>query len=156
MASFEREIFQSISTTMPGAFFRRIYDMRHTPNKPFDFELFHRAMFIALEAKHQKDRLDFRRLKSHQMANLELVEDNGGYSFFLVRIEDSKLHQKKFRAFIVPFNAMKNHMEKSEKSSINAEELEELSVFEASRYRHENGSYLWNLNEFFEAFKPEI
>ena len=56
MASFEREIFQSISTTMPYAFFRRIYDMRHTPNKPFDFELFYRAMFIAMEAKHQKDR----------------------------------------------------------------------------------------------------
>jgi hypothetical protein len=47
-------------------------------------------------------------------------------------------------------------MEKSDKSSINARELEEISVFEARRYRHENGSYLWNFVEFFEEFTPEI
>jgi len=154
MATFEREIFQSIGTTMPYAFFRRIYDMRHTPIKPFDFEFFYRAMFIAIEAKQQKDRLDFRRIKSHQMLNLEKVEANGGYSFFFIRIENSKLHQNKFRAFIVPFPVMKDHMENSGKASINVKELASIACFEAQRYRHESGAYLWNFNEFFEDFTP--
>jgi len=141
---------------MPHAFFRRIYDMRHTPNKPFDFELFFNAMFIAIEAKHQRDRLDFRRIKSHQMLNLEKVEANGGYSFLIIRIENTKLHSNKFRAFIVPFPIMKEYMENSSKASANAGELETMAAFEARRYRNESGTYMWNFNEFFRDFRPEI
>lgn len=123
--------------------------MVHTPQKPFDFELFYKGLFFGLEAKHQKSHLDFRRIKAHQLENMRMVEQNGGYSFFIIRIEDVKKTHDKFRAFIISRQRLEEHMEESPKASCNARDLEEVAEFEAKRIRLPNGNYTWNFPEFF-------
>ena len=152
MASFEREIFIAFKDYLPTAYFRRIYDMMHTPQKPFDFELFYRGYFFGIEAKHQQSHLDFRRIKPHQLENMRQVEQNGGFSFFIIRIEDPKKAQKKFRAFVISRKVMEEHMEESTKASCNAADLEKIAEFEAKRERLPDGRYTWNFPEFFTEF----
>ena len=128
--------------------------MAYTPQKPFDFELFYRGLFFALEAKHQKSHLSFNRIKTHQLESMKLVEDNGGYSFFLIRIEDLKKTQDKFRAFIISRKRIVSLMKESNKSSCNASELKRWAEFEAARIRlsSEKYTYTWNFPVFFEEF----
>jgi penicillin-binding protein-related factor A (putative recombinase) len=152
MATFEREIFIAFQDYLPTAFFRRIYDMRHTPQKPFDFELFHRGFFFAIEAKHQKSHLDFRRIKPHQLEHLHRVEENGGFSFFLIRIEDAKKVHDKFRAFIISLSRMEQMMEEIPKVSCNAGDLEKWAEVESTRIRLPSKKYCWDFPAFFEKF----
>jgi len=126
--------------------------MAHTPQKPFDFELFYRGYFFALEAKHQKSHIDFRRIKPHQLESMRLVEVNGGFSFFLIRIEDPKKVQDKFRTFVISRKRLVSLMKKSNKSSCNASELQDNAEFEAKRIRLSSEKYTWNFPEFFEEF----
>lgn len=152
MATFEREIFIAFQDHLPTAFFRRIYDMRHTPQKPFDFELFYKGYFFALEAKQQRSHLDFRRIKPHQFDHLRRVEENGGYSFFLVRIEDPKKSMDKFRAFVISLDRMEEMIREIPKASCNAGDLRTWAEMEAERVRLSPDRYCWNFPVFFEEF----
>ncbi|MCK4613377.1 MAG: Holliday junction resolvase RecU [Thermoplasmata archaeon] len=126
--------------------------MAHTPQKPFDFELFYKGYFFALEAKHQKSHLDFRRVKAHQLESMRSVEVNGGFAFFFIRIEDPKKTHDKFRAFIISRKHLKKLIEESPKASCNAKELEGIAEFEAERIKLPAGEYTWNFPEFFQEF----
>jgi len=144
MVTFEREIFISFQYYLPTAFFQRIYDMRYTPQKPYDFELFYKGIYFGMEAKHQKSHLDFRRVKDHQRENMEKVEKNGGYSFFLIRLEDVKKVQKKFRGFLISRKRFEELEAEIPKKSCNATDLEKYAEFEAERIRLPSNKYAWN------------
>jgi len=152
LASFEREIFIAFQDFLPTAFFQRIYDMRYTPQKPYDFELFYQGYYFGLEAKHQKMHLDLRRIKDHQRANMKKVRQNGGYSFLLIRLEDPKKAQKKFRAFIISLEQFEQMEMETTKKSCNAKDLEVYAEFEAERIRLPSKKYTWNFPEFFIDF----
>lgn len=126
--------------------------MQHTPQKPFDFELFYKGYFFAIEAKHQKSHLDFRRIKEHQLEHMRGVEENGGYAFFIIRIEDEKKTLGKFRAFVISRDKLVEMREVSNKASCNATDLEEWAEFEAERIRLPSKKYTWNFPEFFTEF----
>jgi len=130
----------------------RIYDMQFTPQKPFDFALFVKGIFFAMEAKHQKSHLDFRRIKPHQLENMRKVVTNGGVSFFIIRIEDPKKTHDKFRAFVISLEKMEELMETSSKVSCNAQDLEEWAEFEAERIRLPSQKYTWDFPKFFERY----
>ena len=130
----------------------RIYDMQFTPQKPFDFALFMKGIFFAIEAKHQKSHLDFRRIKPHQFEHMRKVVKNGGGSFFIIRIEDPKRTHEKFRAFVISLEKMEELMETSTKQSCNAKDLEKWAEFEAKRIRLPSQKYTWNFPMFFEKF----
>lgn len=153
--TFEREVFISLKEGMKEAYFRRIYDMKFTPEKPFDFELFFDNKFIALEAKHEKGRLRFRNIKRHQIENLKKIERNGGISFFLVRIEDEHKKVNKFRCFIVKLSDMLYLKETVGKVSANADDLEKIAVYEAKRKKF-NKKYGWDFSNFFINEEPKI
>ena len=80
------------------------------------------------------------------------MEENGGFSFFLIRIEDPKRTQDKFRAFVISRKRLVSLMENSGKSSCNAAELQENAEFVAKRIRLSSDKYTWNFPEFFEEF----
>lgn len=126
--------------------------MRHTPQKPFDFELFYKGYFFGLEAKHQKTHLDFRRIKPHQLENMRQVEKNGGFSYFIIRIEDVKKTHDKFRAFIISRARLEKLVEVCGKASCNVVDLQGAAEFEADRIKLPNGKYTWNFPEFFIEF----
>lgn len=146
--SFEREIFISFTQSMKEAYFRRIYDMKYTPEKPFDFELFYKGNFIVFEAKQEKGRLRFRNIKRHQIENMKKVEANGGKAYFLIRIEDEKKALNKFRCFIVKLSDMLYLKETVGKVSVNVKDLEEIAVYEAKRVKF-NEKYGWDFYKFF-------
>lgn len=123
--------------------------MQYTPEKPFDFVLFDGGMFFGLEAKHQKSHLDFRRIKDHQLEHLRKVEENGGYAYFIIRIEDPKKAQKKFRAFIISMKKLLLMKDEIGKKSCNVQDLEKYAEFEGSRIKLPNGNYTWNFPEYF-------
>jgi len=150
LASFEREIYLSFKYTMPQAYFRRIYDRHYTGLKPFDFELFYQGFFFALEAKHQKGRLSLRRIHPHQKESLEKIMKNGGLSYFLIRIEDPKKFQNKFRAFVLYYPTFVVMIEELSKRSCNAQDLENYAEYEAKRIRIKEKYYGWSFPEFFE------
>jgi len=131
-ATFEREIFVGFKYYFPKAFFVRIYDMQYTPLKPFDFVLFQGGFFFGIEAKHQKGHLDFRRIKEHQIDHLKTVEENGGFAFFIIRIEDPKKAQKKFRAFVISKERLKFMEKEISKKSCNVKDLEKYAEFEGN------------------------
>ncbi len=126
--------------------------MRHTPQKPFDFELFYKGYFFGIEAKHQKSHLDFRRIKVHQLEHMKRVEENGGFAFFIIRIEDVKKTQDKFRAFVISRKKMVEMMEESSKVSCNATDLKVWAEFEATRVRLPSKKYTWDFPDFFSEF----
>lgn len=152
-ATFEREIFIAFKDYFPKAFFVRIYDMQYTPQKPFDFVLFEGGIFYGIEAKHQKSHLDFRRIKEHQWEHLQKVEDNGGNAFFIIRIEDPKKAQKKFRGFVISMDQLKIMRDEIGKKSCNANDLEKYAEFEGERIKLPNGKYTWNFPEYFIEFR---
>lgn len=145
---FEREIFISFTQGLSEAYFRRIYDMKYTPEKPFDFELYYKGNFIVFEAKHEKGRLRFRNIKRHQIENMKKVERNGGIAYFLVRIEDEKKALNKFRCFVVKLSDMLCLKGTGGKVSANANDLVEIAVYEAKREKFK-GRLGWDFYKFF-------
>lgn len=146
--TFEREVFISFKYGMTNAYFRRIYDMKYTPEKPFDFELFYKGKFIVFEAKHEKGRLRFRNIKRHQIENMKKVEKNGGQAYFLVRIEDEKKSLNKFRCFVVKLSDMLCLKGTTGKVSANANDLAQIAIYESNRAKF-NGKYGWDFYNYF-------
>jgi len=150
MPTFEREIYHSFKFTMQGAYFRRIYDKYNTGLKPFDFEVFYQGFFFAIEAKHQKGRLNLSRVHPHQKEAMEKIMRNGGFSYFIIRIEDTKKTRGKFRAFVIHYETFLKMMEEIGKKSCNAHDLESYSEYEAERGKVSKLYYGWTFHKFFE------
>ena len=150
MPTFEREIYYSFKFTMQGAYFRRIHDKYNTGQKPFDFEVFYQGFFFAIEAKHQKGRLNLSRIHPHQKEAMEKIMRNGGFSYFIIRIEDQKKTRGKFRAFVIHYETFITMMEEIGKKSCNAHDLESYSEYEAVRGKVSERYYGWTFHEFFE------
>ncbi len=123
--------------------------MQYTPQKPFDFVLFNGGSFFGIEAKHQKNHLDFRRIKEHQLEHLKQVHDNGGDAFFIIRIEDTKKTQGKFRGFVISMDRLLTMKEEIGKKSCNEKDLEKYAEFEGTRIKLPNGKYTWDFPEYF-------
>lgn len=155
-SSFEREIFVSFNEGLPQAHFVKHYDRRHVGQRPFDFEIFYRGCFFALEAKHAADRLPLRRFHPHQRAALAKVVANGGRAFVIIRIEDTKKIQNKFRAFAITPDRLLALAAASNKRSVNVADLAEGyegipgAEYEAKRTKF-GPRYGWDFALFFEA-----
>ena len=150
MPTFEREIYHSLKFTMTRAYFRRIHDRYNTGLKPFDFEIFYLGFFFAIEAKHQKGRLNLSRIHPHQKEAMEKIMRNGGFSYFIIRIEDQKKARGKFRAFVIHYETFLKMMEEIGKKSCNAHDLENYSEYEAERVKVSERYYGWTFHKFFE------
>lgn len=154
-SSFEREIFTSFSEGLPGAHFVKHYDRRHVGQRPFDFEIFYRGCFFGLEAKHAADRLQLRRFHPHQRTALARVVANGGLAFVIIRIEDTKKVQNKFRAFAITPDRLLALAAAANKQSVNASDLAEGCAeapgadYEATRVKF-GPRYGWDFALFFE------
>jgi len=150
MPTFEREIYNSFKFRMSHAYFRRIYDKYNTGLKPFDFSVFYKGLFFAIEAKHQKGRLNLSRIHPHQKEAMEKIMKNGGFSYFIIRIEDPKKKQKKFRAFIIHYDTFQTMMKEIDKKSCNATDLGQYAEYEARREKVSDRYYGWSFSEYFE------
>ncbi len=155
-SSFEREVYVSFAEGLPQAHFVKHFDKRHAGRRPFDFEVFYRGCFFALEAKHAADRLQLRRLHPHQKEALARVVDNGGYAFVLIRIEDTKKTLNKFRAFAITPHRLEGLAAAGNKTSVNARDLAEgLGSAPGADYKARRTKfgdrYGWDYALFFEG-----
>ncbi len=154
-SSFEREVYVSFTEGLPRAHFVKHYDRRHVGQRPFDFEIFYRGCFFGLEAKHAADRLPLRRFHPHQQEALARVVDNGGLAFVIIRIEDTKKVQNKFRAFVITPDRLLALAAAADKRSVNATDLGEGydnapgADYEAGRVKF-GARYGWDFALFFE------